>query len=52
MAGQIKMALGTKIGLDPCHIVLHGDPAAPRKGTAAHSSFQSMFIVDTVAHLS
>jgi len=28
------MPLGTKVGLDPGHIVLHGDPASPfQKGT-------------------
>jgi len=28
------MPLGTKVGLGPGHIVLHGDPAPPQKGTA------------------
>ena len=28
------MPLGTKAGLGPGHIVLHGDPARPRSGTA------------------
>jgi len=28
-AGWIKMRLGTEIGLDPGHIVLDADPAAP-----------------------
>jgi len=27
--GQIKMKLGTQVGLGPGHIVLHGDPAPP-----------------------
>jgi len=27
------MPLGMKVGLDPCHIVLDGDPA-PQRGTA------------------
>jgi len=31
-AGWIKMPLGTKVGLDPRHIVLHGDLAPPGKG--------------------
>ena len=30
--GQIKMKLGTQVGLGPGHIVLDGDPAPPRKG--------------------
>jgi len=34
-AGWIKMPLGTVVGLDPCNIVLDGDPAFPKKG---HSS--------------
>ena len=33
-AGWIKMPLGTKVGLGPGHIVLHGDPASPKRGTA------------------
>ena len=28
------MKLGMEIGLDPDHIVLDGDPAPPKKGTA------------------
>ena len=31
MTGWIKMALGMEVGLRPGHIVLDGDPAAPRK---------------------
>jgi len=32
--GRIKMKLGTQVGLDPGHIVLDGDPAAPpQRGT-------------------
>jgi len=31
-AGRIKMALGTEVGLGPGQIVLHADPALPRKG--------------------
>jgi len=35
-AGWIKMPLGTKVGLGPGHIVLHGDPAVtPKKGHSA-----------------
>jgi len=34
-AGWINMPLGTEAGLDPCDIVLDGDPAPlPEKGTA------------------
>jgi len=32
--GWIKMKLGMKVGLGPGHIVLDGDPALPRRGTA------------------
>jgi len=28
------MPLYTKVGLGPGHIVLHGDPAPPKRGTA------------------
>ena len=28
------MPLGTEVGLGPGHIVLDGDPAPPKKGTA------------------
>jgi len=37
------MPLGTKVGLGPSHIVLDGDPAPPKKGTAPN--FRSMSIV-------
>jgi len=33
-AGWIMMALGTEVSLGPGHIVLDGDPAAPKGGTA------------------
>jgi len=34
------MALGMEVGLDPCHIVLDGDPAsAPQKGGTAPPIF-------------
>jgi len=34
MAGWIKMLLGREAGLDPCDIVLDGDPVPlPKKGT-------------------
>jgi len=32
--GQLKMKLGMQVGLGPGHIVLDGDPAPPRRGTA------------------
>jgi len=34
MAGWIKVPLGMKAGLSPGHIVLHGDPAPLKMGTA------------------
>ena len=49
--GWIKMALGTEVGLGLGHIVIDGDPAPPKRGTAA-PSFQPMFTVATVTHLS
>jgi len=52
-ARWIKMPLGTKVGLGPCHIVLDGDPAPPRrKGHSSPASFRPMSIVATVLHLS
>jgi len=45
-AGWTKMPLGTKVGLVPGHIVLHGDPAPPSKrGTAPTPSFRLLSIV-------
>jgi len=42
-AGWIKTPLGTKVGLGPGRIVLHGDPAPPpRKGT--YPNFRPMSI--------
>jgi len=32
MVGWIKMKLGMEVGLGPGHIVLDGDPAAPKRG--------------------
>jgi len=43
-AGWIKISLGTKVGLGPGHIVLHGDPAPPPKRGAA-PNFRPMSIV-------
>jgi len=43
-AELIKMPLGTKVGIGPSRIVLHGDPAPPsQRGTAPN--FRSMSIV-------
>ena len=50
-AGWTKTPLGTEVDFWPRHIVLDGDPASPRKGTAA-PSFRPMFTVAVVAHLS
>jgi len=43
-AGWIKMPLGTKVGLGPGRIVLHGDPApSPKRGAA--DNFRPVSIV-------
>jgi len=39
MAGWIKVALGTEVGLGPNNIVLDRDPASPKKSTAAPTLF-------------
>jgi len=39
MAGWMKMPLGMVAGLVPGHVVLDGDPAPHKKGTAAPSIF-------------
>ena len=39
MLGWIKMPLGMKVGLGPCHIVLDGDPAPPPKKGAEPPQF-------------
>jgi len=45
MAGWIKMALGTEVGLDPRQIVLDGEPAPlPKKGPS-RPNFRPIFIV-------
>jgi len=42
--GWIKMKLGTKVGLDPGHIVLDGDPAPlPKRDTTPN--FRPMSVV-------
>ena len=40
-AAWIKMPLGTGVGLGPGHIVLHGDPALPKRGTAVSPQFSA-----------
>ena len=50
-SGWIKMALGTKVGLGPGRIVLHGDQAPPpKRGTAPN--FRPMSIVDKLSPIS
>jgi len=44
MARWIKMPLGAKVGLGPGHVVLHGDPAPPKKG-AQPPNFQQISMV-------
>ena len=39
MAGWMKMPLGTEVGVGPGHIVLDGDPAPPKRGTALQFSY-------------
>jgi len=48
------MPLGAKVGLGPSgHIVLHGDPAPPERGTAAPPHFPvRVYCGQAVAHLS
>jgi len=40
-----RMPLGTKVGLDPGHIVLHGPSAPPKKRGAQPRSFRPLSIV-------
>jgi len=49
--GWSRMPLGTKVGLDPGHIVLDGDPAPPRKRAQLPPLFGPLWS-GTVAHLS
>jgi len=46
-AGWIKIPFGTKVGLDPGHIVLHAG-AAPPKGAQPPPNFRPMSIVAAV----
>jgi len=48
--GWIKMPLGTKVGLGPGRIVLHGDPAPLQKGHSRQFSAH-IYCGQTVAHL-
>jgi len=50
-AGWIKMPLGTVVGLDPGHIVLDGDPAPPKRGTASQFAAH-VYCGEMVDHLS
>jgi len=43
MAGWIEMPLGMEVGFRPGDLVLDGDPAPPKRGTAPH--FRPMSIV-------
>jgi len=45
------MLLGTKVGLGPGHIVLHGDPAPPAK-KGLSPLLAHVYCGQTVAHLS
>ena len=51
-AGWIRIPLGTEVSLGPGDIVLHGDPAPPRKAAQQPPTFRSMTRGQTVAHLS
>jgi len=44
MAGWIKMPLGLKVGLGPCHIVLDGDPTPSKGAQQPPPSFWPMSI--------
>jgi len=46
------MPLGTKVGLGPGRIVLHGDPAPLRKGAQHPANFRPMSCSQAVADLS
>jgi len=44
-AGWIKTALGTEVGLGPCHIVLDGDPAPLPQKWAEPPNYRAISIV-------
>ena len=46
------MPLGTKVGLGPGHLVLHGDPAPPPKRGTASQFLAHVYCGRTVVHLS
>jgi len=46
------MKLGKQVGLVPGHIVLDGDPARPKRGTAPPPFSAHVHCGQTVAHLS
>ena len=52
VAGWIKMPLGTKVGLSPGHILLHGDPASPPKRGTAPQFSAHVYCGKMDAHLS
>jgi len=45
------MKHGMEVGLDPGHIVLDGNPAPPKRGTAPHY-LANVYCGHTVAHVS
>ena len=51
MAGWMKTPLGTEVDLDPGHIALNGIPAPAKGAQQPPTSFRSMSVVATVAHL-
>ena len=46
MAGWIKMAFGTQIGLGPSSILLEGDTAPPKKGAQQKGTAAPHFLTD------
>jgi len=49
--GWIKMPFGTKVDLGPGHIVLHGEPALPKRATAPQFSVH-VYCGHAITHLS
>jgi len=49
MARWIKMPLGTEVDLDLGDIVLHGDPALPKKGEHSTPQLRPMYCGQTAA---
>jgi len=50
--GWIRMPHGIEVGIGPGHIVLDGDPAPQKVGTAAPRFSAHVYCGQTVAHLS